>query len=81
MEMAWVAETALTPLFPPGKEERQFHEVRVLWATFVELHPWRYLESWHRLNRLRIWLHHWLPITLPGCEWDAPLKGVNFRSG
>ena len=28
-----LAETALVPLFPPGKEDRRLHEARVLWAS------------------------------------------------
>ena len=28
-----LAETALAPLFPPGKEDRRLHEARVLWAS------------------------------------------------
>ena len=28
-----LVETALAPLFPPGKEDRRLHEARVLWAS------------------------------------------------
>ena len=33
MKLLGLAETALAPLFPPGKENRRLHEARVLWAS------------------------------------------------
>ncbi len=33
MKLLGLVETALAPLFPPGKEDRRHHEARVLWAS------------------------------------------------
>ncbi len=33
MKLLGLAETALAPLFPPGKADRRHHEARVLWAS------------------------------------------------